>query len=266
MSDPTISDVYLTIASRLSNLTPPIHIREHIAAKRNPEVGLELEVKRNTLGGIKFKAKDAAKLRTALRNAKDLGGVPAFAEGSRGDPKHWALSMSFAKTHGIGFRGIWRPRPSERPLSNFRLGGNEAKWMDGFSSKFGDSPILADFSSLHCAVAEDICGIHIDEQGFVMMGPDGAVMVGPDFLRHTLVELLWRTELEGKIPVSALDRFQFIIPSSPNDFSRLGLSFDALQTKTYKLTVMGSCTIIGGWECSGTMTFRGTHDIGSGRK
>lgn len=97
-----------------------------------------------------------------------------------------------------------------------------------------------------------------------MMGPDG-VIVGPDFLRHTLVELLWKTDAKKKLPLWVTDRFSFIIPSSPNDFSRLGLSFDAIQNKTYKLTLMASCTIIGGYECSGTVTFRGTHDIGSGR-
>ena len=122
---------------------------------------------------------------------------------------------------------------------------------------------LPDLSSLHCGISDDTCNIHIDEMGFVMTGPNGDVVVDPDFLRHTLVELLWKTNLKGKIPLWALDRFSFVVPSSPNDYSRAGLSFDLLQSKPYKLTLTGSCTILGGFECSGSLTFSGSHNLGS---
>ncbi len=124
---------------------------------------------------------------------------------------------------------------------------------------------LPDLSSLHCAIADDVCNIHIDEMGFVMTGPSGDVVVDPDFLRHTIVELLWKTNLKGKIPIWALDRFSFTIPSSRNDFSRAGVSFDLVQSKTYKLTLAGSCTIHGEFECSGNLSFSGSHNLGSGR-
>ncbi len=76
---------------------------------------------------------------------------------------------------------------------------------------------LPDLSSLHCAIADDTCNIHIDEMGFVMTGRNGDVVVDPDFLRHTLVELLWKTKLKGKIPLWALDRFSFVIPKQTTD-------------------------------------------------
>ncbi len=78
MSNPLISDVYVKIASRLASFTPGIRIGEHIDTN--------LQVGRTTLDGISFKAKNPGLLRTALRNAKDVNGEPAFAEGSRAIP------------------------------------------------------------------------------------------------------------------------------------------------------------------------------------
>ena len=109
MSNPTIakaSDTYRKIATRLSGFSPPILIEQHIAS--------DLFAGRTTLDGVNFVAKDYDRLLAALRNAKDLSGEKAFAEGSMHDPRHWALRLSFTATHGIGFREIWRPRLSDR--------------------------------------------------------------------------------------------------------------------------------------------------------
>jgi hypothetical protein len=260
MSNPTIakgSDTYRRIATRLSGFNPPILIDQHIAS--------DLFAGRTTLDGISFVARDYDRLLAALRNAKDLSGEKAFAEGSMHDPRHWALRLSFTATHGIGFREIWRPHLSDRPLSiaDGRNGLYPPQWNSRFSANFGDSMQLPDLSSLHCGISKETCNIHIDEMGFVMTGPTGDIVVSPDFLRHTLVELLWKTKLNGKIPLWALDRFSFVIPSSPNNFSRAGLSFDVVQSKTYKLTLTGTCSILGGIECSGTLSFSGSHNLGS---
>jgi hypothetical protein len=47
-------------------------------------------------------------------------------------------------------------------------------------------------------VSRETCNIHIDETGFDMTGPTGDIVVSPDFLRHTLVELLWKTKLKAR--------------------------------------------------------------------
>lgn len=269
MSNPAVakmSDSYRKIANRLSGFRPPIFIDDHI--------GSDLEAGATTLGGITFTAKDSERLLTALRDARDWSGQKAFAEGSKEDTKHWALSLSFAATEGIGFREIWRPRLSERPLrladarpDRFALG-----WSDRFAARFEDSPDL-DLSSLHCAIAVDRrlrsdpsrrhhsftarCNIHIDEVGFVMTGPEGEVGLDPDFLRHTLVELLLKSKLEGKLPSWARNHISLIVPSSPNRYSRWGLGVDILPSKAFKLTLSGSCTTYGKFECSGILSLSG---------
>src|SRR4051794_12944199 len=87
--------------------------------------------------------------------AKDLSGEKAFAEGSMHDPRHWALRLSFTATHGIGFREIWRPHLSDRPLSiaDGRNGLYPPQWNSRFSANFGDSMQLPDLSSLHCGIS-----------------------------------------------------------------------------------------------------------------
>ncbi len=252
MADPAKStDTYLQISSRLARFSPAVLIADHI--------GKDLSAGRTTLDGISFLAKDRWRLLTALRDAKDSTGSPAFAEGSKEDLRHWALRLSFFATQGIGFREIWRPRLSTRGLqmSDARTGPFAPKWDRRFSAGFGDSMDLPDLSSLHCAVARDACNIHIDQMGFVMTGPNGDPVVDPDFLRHTLVELLWKSKLKGRIPLWVTERFSFVIPSSPNDYSRLGLSLDISPSTTYKLTLTGSCTILGGFECSATLGLSG---------
>ncbi|WGR92620.1 hypothetical protein MTX20_32440 [Bradyrhizobium sp. ISRA435] len=51
------------------------------------------------------------------------------------------------------------------------------------------------------------------------------------------------------------------MPNSANDFSRLGISVDMYQRKDLHVTVTASCGIFGGFECSGTVSISGTHDL-----
>lgn len=259
------SSTYEKIASRLARLNPPVKIGEHL-------VESSLVAKDNTLDGINFEPTIDRKtnkptLLAALRAAKDTLGKPAFAE-SGIDPAHWALEASYGETLGIGFREIWRLRLSNRPLrwNEGKPGLNLPSLDAGFSAHFGDNPTLPDLSSLHCAVTRVICNIHIDEMGFVMESADGEIAVNPDFLRHTIVELLWKTNLRGKLPDWAVDHVNLIIPSSPNKYSRVGVSFDLVQSDKVKLAVTGTCGLAGGFNCSGTLNLTGTHDIfGGGR-
>lgn len=250
------------IASRLAAVG--VRLADHIAS--------DLSSGRDTLQGIKFTPKlhpvtKKPTILAALKRATDACGQPAFAVEDL-DPSHWALKASFGETIGTGFREIWRPRLTNRPLHwrEGRPGLNVPALDAGFSAHFGDNITLPDLSSLHCGVTGLLCGIHIDEMGFVMELESGEVVINPDFIRHYVVELIWKTKLHGKVPPWFVDHVNLIVPSSPNKYSRLGVSFDLVQSEKVKLSLTGSCGIEGGFNCSGAISLFGTHDVfGDGR-
>jgi hypothetical protein len=266
--NPKESDTYQAIDSRLRRFNPPVKIPDHEAG---------LDVKADTLHGIDFVVKDREKLLAALRAAKDGLGQPAFAEGSKADGKNWALRASFLAKSGIGFREIWRLRLTDRPLRlpDPRLPALSTPSPDShLSANFGDNLDLPDLSSLHCTVWDQKwqkvthtkCNIHIDDMGFVMAGPDGEPVVNPDFLRHLIVEMGWKIKLGSKLPHWAADRINLIIPSSLNEYSRVGISFNLAKSKQYSLQVSGSCGIFGKFDCSGVINLTGTHDLLGGSR
>lgn len=250
-----LTQTYRDIANRLANFSPGIDIEKHIYNDI-------LEVGRDTLEGISFKAKNPERLKYALRNIRDVHGEPAFAEGSKEDMSHWALAKSFSKTHGTGFREIWRPKLDERPLSyaDSRRNRYSPEWTRHLSSGFGDALDVPDLSSVHCAVADDICNIHIDQMGFVFAGWNGEIIVGPDFLRHTVIELLWKTDARKYVPDWVVDHVNFVLPSSYNNFQRVGLSFEANLARNVKVELSGTCAIHGGFECSANLSLSGKFD------
>jgi|SRR5437588_8781462 hypothetical protein len=251
MADPTFysSDVYQDISARLAAFDPAIQLPQHIDRM--------LDVGRNTLHGITFTAKNLDKMLLAFRSAKDTGGLKAFAEGSKLDPNHWALRLSYKETHGIGFREIWRPQLSDRPLNldDAEPGRFHHKFDTGFSAKLMDP--IDDHSSIHAAVSADYCNVHIDEMGFVMTGLDGQIVVDPDFAQHLVTELMFRTKLDHKLPNWLIDRLSLALPNSTNEYSRVGLSFDLVQKKDFHVRVSGSCSILGDTECSTTLSVSG---------
>jgi len=262
MADPKLDDTYLKIASRLASLTPAVQIEKYIDS--------DLTVGRNTLQGVSFVPKNREGLLRALRNTKDADGLPVFAEGSkqdkahwdnRGDPNDWALRKSFSKTHGIGFREIWRPRLSRRPLSvhDDQPDRYHSVLDRRFSGNFNDP--LEDITSLHGAVAADICNFHIDETGFVIEGGGRDIIVNPNSGQHTVNELFYKTNLDGVLPDWLVDRLSIMLPNSTNGYSRAGLSFDFSQRKSFRLRVTGSCSVLGGFDCSATVSMSGTHDL-----
>ncbi len=236
--------VYRKIAHRLATFDPPILLDDHIGSK--------LEARKTILDGINFVANDHQALLQALRDAKDSGRKPAFAEGFKEDFKHLPLSLSYLATDGTGFREIWRPHLSHRPLNMPEARSGPSPDPD-FGSLFGPSFNSQDVSSLHCAVSPRGCNIHIDEIGFVMEDGDGNLIVNPNALAHILNELVVKTNLRGKLPNWALDRFNFHVASSPLQFSGWGASFDVVQRKNVRVTIRGSCRFLGGFSHAETV-------------
>ncbi|MGY3590387.1 hypothetical protein ACVIGB_010031 [Bradyrhizobium sp. USDA 4341] len=280
-TNPTTTDTYRKIAARLTMLRPQLDLSKYFAGP-NPDVRLYDEkacIRRqlekygvaaatSTLDGVTFLPKDWEDLVKVLRIAKTSDGFDAFAEGKSPEkPAHWALDLSMAATIGKGFREIWRPKLSDRPLSTrdlpgrhgFRLGRGRGQWSDDYSAQFGKDPQPQDITSLHFAVAPDRVNVHIDETGFVFEGADGALTVGPNFGHHAVNELFWKSN--PNLPRWAIDHIDLILPNSANDFSRFGISVDLYQRKDLRVTVTGSCGIFGGFECSGTLSVSGTHDL-----
>lgn len=279
--DPTTTDTFRKIATRLTMFRPQIDLKKYFAGP-NPDVRLYDEkayirnqlkkygvaAATNTLDGVTFLPKDWERLIDALRIAKTAEGYDAFAEGrSPEKPAHWALDLSMAATIGKGFREIWRPQLSDRPLSTrdlpgrhgFGLGRDRGQWSDGFGAQFGKDPQPQDITSLHFAVAPDRVNVHIDETGFVFEGMDGALTVGPNFAHHAANELFWKTSLN--LPRWASEHIDLILPNSANDFSRFGVTVDLYRRNDLRVTVTGSCGLFGGFECSGTLSVSGTHDL-----
>jgi len=279
--DPTATDTWRKIATRLTMFRPQIDLKKYLAGP-NPDVRLYDEkayirdqlkkygvaAATNTLDGVTFLPKDWERLIDALRIAKTAEGYDAFAEGrSPEKPTHWALDLSMAATIGKGFREIWRPQLSDRPLSardlpgrhGFGLGRDRGQWSDAYGAQFGKDPQPQDITSLHFAVAPDRVNVHIDETGFVFEGIDGALTVGPNFAHHAGNELFWKTSLG--LPRWAAEHIDLMLPNSANDFSRLGITIDMYRRRDLRVTVTGSCGLFGGFEGSATMSISGTHDL-----
>jgi hypothetical protein len=246
--DPKHSDTYRQITTRLGMFRPGIDLGKYI---KGPDPNLRLNGEKpfirnqlkqygvaaanTTLDGITLipntrKPNDWMGLLTDLRIARTLAGEQAFAEGkSPSAPAHWALDGSMAQTIGKGFREIWRPKLSDRPLSMNDLPGRRSGgWSAGYGSQFGKDPEPLDISSLHFAVAPDRVNVHIDETGFVFLDADGGLVVGPNAGHHIVNELLWKTLLH--LPDWMAERIDIITPNSANDFSRAGVSVDSHRT------------------------------------
>jgi hypothetical protein len=282
--DPTHSDTYRQIATRLTMLRPQIDLQNYFAGP-NPNVRLADEkasireqlktygvaAATNTLDGVTFLPKDWEKLVIALRNAKTAEGFDAFAGGRNQErPAHWALDASMAATIGVGFREISRLKLSDRPLLSpdppgrhgFGLGRDRGQWSDAYSAQFGKDPEPLDLTSLHFAVAPDRVNVHIDETGFVFEGVDGAIVVDPNFAHHAGNELVWKTALN--LPRWAAEHIDLVFPNSANDFSRMGVSIDMYRRQDLRVTATATCGVFGGFECSATLSVSGTHDLWGG--
>lgn len=161
-------------------------------------------------------------------------------------------------TMGIGFREITylnledKARQVRDPSMSMSMRG--PKMDPTFSSNFGKTRAQLDISSLHCAVWGDFCSVHIDETGFVleaMPGMGSDVTMTPDFLQHTLLELIWKDKLG--IP----DAVEIYVPNSANDFSRMGVRATAALNSRLRLSVDASYNIRGKRGFSKTLVLEG---------
>jgi hypothetical protein len=286
--DPTTTDTYRKIAARLTMFRPQIDLSKYFAGPspdaliydEKPYIRHQLKkygvaAATNTLDGITFVPRDSEGLIKKLQDARTAEGLEAFAEGGSSEkPAHWALELSMASTRGKGFREIWRPELSNRPLAmadlrrgqphGFRLDRDRGEWSNAYSALFGKDPRPLDITSLHFAVSRERVNVHIDETGFVFEAADGALTVGPNFAHHAVNELVWKTML----PISPwmAEHIDLILPNSANDFLlRFGMSVDLLQRKNLRVTVTGTCGACGTWDITGTLTVSGTHDLLGGR-
>lgn len=232
---------YDAIVARCTDLIPSVDIARHI--KRDT-----LRVANNTLDGITFEAVDPEDLAAEFGGRMKLPGAgkppkpgalafdttrgprPANASmiGMKEDPKHWALKASFGATVGEGFREQWRPPPQPRPA----LLPTTGYGSDRISLGFGETGKRLTFTALHAAVSPSVCNVHIDERGFVVSTPEGAV-VTPTFWGHLANELLLKTKFRdwldgaigdnavGAVVVEAVNRLSLRFPDAENGFAGL---------------------------------------------
>ncbi|HVJ84125.1 MAG TPA: hypothetical protein VM452_00700 [Caulifigura sp.] len=250
---------YNAIVARCKNLIPPIDIISHIKPGT-------LQCNQLVLDGINFEANDPVALENEFRGRmlpKAGDPVPAFASkivptlpsltfdtsrgprsanasmiGMKEDPDHWALKASFGATIGEGFREQWQP-PPQIGVGIPRLAEPKYGKSDPLNLAFGEPGHTLKFTALHAAVAPPPlqtkkrgCNIHIDERGFVVKLPDGAV-VTPTSWSHIANELLLKTKfrdwldgligdnLVGGLVVEAVNRLNLRFSDAENGFAGL---------------------------------------------
>jgi hypothetical protein len=245
---------YHAIVARCKDLIPPVDIARHIKPGT-------LRVAKSTLDGITFEAVDPADLEAELGGRMKLPGPhppqkpgkgalsfdttrstpPANASmtSMKEEPGHWALKASFGATVGEGFREKWRPPPPPRPalLPTPAYGGKR------ISLGFGETGTRLKFTALHAAVAKSVCNVHIDERGFVVDTPAGAV-VTPTFWSHLANELLLKTlfrdwlngaigdNVVGGVIVEVVNHLSLRFPDAENGFAGLSGKINNIKGPT----------------------------------
>lgn len=161
-----------------------------------PFLDSDVEGLDSTLKGILFKCKHLPTIKQAFDGATDyLGRIAFYYNGQYSSGKILRelirnapvlLDMSYAATDGYGYREI-RDMPILPSLSSFR----PVRQSAAFNSRFGfddEQEVHFEVTSVHAALAEKICNVHIDDVGFVMRGPSGAFLT-LDFGQHAADEL-----------------------------------------------------------------------------
>lgn len=219
----------------------------------------DLQVYESALDGITFKLKNpmlyVKDFEKSLIHARKYRS-PAFRAKKLND-EHWPFMLSLAATNGLGFREIQYPFLSDMDLSVEALNNgktlNVTKLDRPFGAQFGDSKISIKSESLHCAIDDsgEHCSIHIDETGFVIGGLNKDVVLNPELIRHTLVELLWKDKL--KVPKG----IELVTPSTSNYYDRFGLRADFAILNKKTISAEQSCSVHSGLGCAVTMSLNG---------
>ena len=257
------TDVYRTIEQRLrTSFRPPI-LLEHCI-----EPG-SLRVEPSVLGGIFFTPKNFQGILQAFREAHNEQGEDAFDHHAFTPQllKHLVINLvhldlldiSYLVTNGHGFREIRNPiqlddrLPSLQDARPNRFG---VGWDKRFGGRFGyegTGERRIDLTSIHAAISDDVCNIHIDEMGFVLRFA-GAGAMSLDAGEHLVDELGWKTYARPAISKWlgendfthlkwAIDRLSIELPSSRNGYApNFGLRLDAPEENlSISLTVSLKC-------------------------
>jgi hypothetical protein len=186
----------LSVAKEICQRLRDVHI------EIEPFVASTVTAYDSTLKGIDFQCKDLKAIKQTFDKATDSLGRQAFyfngqyssgkilKELIRNMPD--LIDVSFAATDGYGYREI-RDMPLLPSLSGFM----PPKSSGVFNSRFGfddERSLHFEVSSLHAALGEKVCNIHIDQMGFVVRGPS-SVFLNPDFPQHLVSELGLQTML-----------------------------------------------------------------------
>jgi hypothetical protein len=281
------NDVYAEIANRMNWAASGFNLADHIAKI--------IDIGPTRLVGIDFIAKDSHKLIEALGQQKS-GRFFRFVDPSdptrkeHGDP---LLLASLAATDGYGFREavsdvfLDEPGASAGPRPIDTDPGSD---FDNQARKFSPRPNIKK-SALHCAISPQKCNIHIDEVAFVFYDADGKVRMQMERARvHTVDELGLKTGipiLAGFVGPGFKRSVESVIAKGFIDIgpNSTFISADVATIRTGKLTITAGCSNCNPLEAattfgraarfkepkkkeeefSLTLTYSGTHDIGSGR-
>ena len=186
-----------------------------------------IEIGRTISEGITFKPVNSLRLRMdiAFTNSDKYANQRAFHWDNR---KVWIYKLAALATDGEGYREIGTP-------------------------------------SLHCAISQEKCNIHIDEFGFLVRNHLGDVSLTPDLFRHIGDELIGRDKirkyairlLKLSLPyeiaepaAQLLDRTYVVIPSSQDRYGfdinnkfkpRIGLGAKIFNNKVIDLRFEYTC-------------------------
>ncbi|MEO8072113.1 MAG: hypothetical protein ABI686_02590 [Acidobacteriota bacterium] len=152
---------------------------------------------------------------------------------------------------------------------------NRKVWINKLAAFFTDGEGYREIGtpSLHCAISQEKCNIHIDEFGFIALTPSGEEYFTPDLFRHIGDELIWRDKirkntikfLKFSLPneiaepaAKLLDHTYFVIPNSQDRYGfdinnkfkpRIGLGFKLWNNNVIDLRFEYTC---GNSNCSDT--------------
>lgn len=235
-----VKPVYRAISARAAQFSPSIKLIDHIAR--------DLVVKPSIGDGITFKPVSVDGLRSALLAARTFDGLRAFTDIKGLDAHHFPLFASMAATQGEGFREI-RPLPmlpgrgfETLDMSSAREAFNRQDgWNAAFSAGFGQSLSLT-LHSLHWALSEESCSVHVDKFGFTARLLDGTLALTPDAIQHIFLELLLQDKFKQMLPRKYhgyIDRITLSYPNSDNRYQWTGPSVGQLASGLADLPVLG---------------------------
>lgn len=195
----------------------------------------------STLGGISFVPKKSRiqDLWSWFRSARNEEGQP-FDYHPLNPPElahffsaqHFSfdpLDISYAATNGMGFREVRNLfRLDDRPL--IESDPDRSRFDKRFGARFGAEGTgerRMDLTSVHAALSDRRCNIHIDEDGFVLRNMSGSWGVSPDAGSHTLNELVLKSMVLPKLSPWLAAHLSLNVPSSRTGYApAVGLSLD----------------------------------------